>query len=395
MSKELHDEIMNLPCERTMSHFATQNDMRNYKEGHRNARHAAAELALSYMAGAAKSGNTSEKITLAAANKATEEGELPELPHTTYNGYSDGSEPLWTKEQMHGYATQAIAADRASRQVANKAEVEPVAFMTSDKKMLVFADAMRKLQFDPAGMIALYEYPPATTGASTAPLMMLRDRIAEMREASYTISQYPETAQVVFDSVTDALDEIASEVESVGASTVLTDERIAAIWHETACAEGEGTREYPAVFARAIEREVEAQAGQNCFLSWGGKNVHGDEASIKAVKAALHDAGTVPELKDRIRDLQAQAGQVAVPGWISVDERYPEFTLQNRYLVASNWGVTVAHLHDPQWARNCFQDCVTKNDEGMTDFDGYQKGVFKVTHWMPLPADPSPAKESK
>ncbi len=35
-----------------------------------------------------------------------------------------------------------------------------------------------------------------------------RARLEEMREASYTISQYPETAQVVFDSVIDALDEL-------------------------------------------------------------------------------------------------------------------------------------------------------------------------------------------
>jgi hypothetical protein len=36
-------------------------------------------------------------------------GELPPKPHTTYNGYSDGSEPLWTAEQMDDYARAAIA----------------------------------------------------------------------------------------------------------------------------------------------------------------------------------------------------------------------------------------------------------------------------------------------
>lgn len=34
--------------------------------------------------------------------------ELPPKPHTTYNGYSDGSEPLWTAEQMEDYARAAI-----------------------------------------------------------------------------------------------------------------------------------------------------------------------------------------------------------------------------------------------------------------------------------------------
>lgn len=46
MSKSLHDEIMNLPCKRTMSHFATKDELLQYKEGHRDARHAAAELAI-------------------------------------------------------------------------------------------------------------------------------------------------------------------------------------------------------------------------------------------------------------------------------------------------------------------------------------------------------------
>jgi hypothetical protein len=34
---------------------------------------------------------------------------LPPKPPTTYNGYSDGSEPLWTAEQMDDYAHAAIA----------------------------------------------------------------------------------------------------------------------------------------------------------------------------------------------------------------------------------------------------------------------------------------------
>lgn len=50
MSSELHEKIMNLPCERTMSHFVTKSDLLHYKEGHREARHAAAELAIGYEA---------------------------------------------------------------------------------------------------------------------------------------------------------------------------------------------------------------------------------------------------------------------------------------------------------------------------------------------------------
>lgn len=107
---------------------------------------------------------------LFAANKATEEGELPYgwvyecvQPGTDGKGWS---EFFSRNEPKPEYGVRNIT-PLFSRQVANKAEVEPVAFMTSDKKMLVFADVLRKLQFNPAGMIALYATPPANTGAST------------------------------------------------------------------------------------------------------------------------------------------------------------------------------------------------------------------------------------
>jgi hypothetical protein len=41
---------------------------------------------------------------------------LPPLPHTTYNGYSDGSEPLYTAEQMKDYARAALASNEAAPQ---------------------------------------------------------------------------------------------------------------------------------------------------------------------------------------------------------------------------------------------------------------------------------------
>ena len=74
-------------------------------------------------------------------------------------------------------------------------------------------------------------------------------------------------------------------------------------------------------------------------------------------------------------------------GWISVETRMPEPGL---YLVNSSWGVRPAYKHDPQWADG-FQDAINKADEGTTDFDGKFKGVFRVTHWMPM--RPAPSKE--
>lgn len=40
-------------------------------------------------------------------------------------------------------------------------------------------------------------------------------------------------------------------------------------------------------------------------LSWSGFNVYGDRASIKAVSDSIHDAGTVPALKARVREAEA------------------------------------------------------------------------------------------
>jgi hypothetical protein len=45
--------------------------------------------------------------------QASQSSELPELPYTNYNGCSDGSEPLYTADQMRDYARKAIAAQTA------------------------------------------------------------------------------------------------------------------------------------------------------------------------------------------------------------------------------------------------------------------------------------------
>ena len=81
------------------------------------------------------------------------------------------------------------------------------------------------------------------------------------------------------------------------------------------------------------------------------------------------------------REVAAQAGQVAVPAWISVDERLPE--LQKEVLICCGYlvlGYRTDDKHDPE------------NHNGwVIDFDNGM--ASPITHWMPLP--PSPAKESK
>lgn len=152
-----------------------------------------------------------------AVNKAAEEGELPAVEHdkshdryfiplpggwevqtkgkgSTFRiAHDSGRRWMVLDEQLHEPLTamayvvrQAISADRASRQVANKAGVEENPLVT------VSRDVDGSLKFTPLrdfhvtdGM-GLYAAPPATTGASKeSPLSALTDeRIGELyREA--------------------------------------------------------------------------------------------------------------------------------------------------------------------------------------------------------------------
>jgi len=94
-SNDLHDAIMNLPCKRTMSHFATRDMMIAYKEGHRDARHAAAELALGAEVAPAGAQN--------ALHKAVPEGCY--LSWDGKNVYGDNASILAVKNALHDAGT--------------------------------------------------------------------------------------------------------------------------------------------------------------------------------------------------------------------------------------------------------------------------------------------------
>jgi hypothetical protein len=272
---------------------------------------------------AARSALIAAKVSPAAANKATEEGELPLWHH---NEHSKEMHPdpcgEWVRADTARFAIErAIAADRASRQVANKAEIDLSSLEKFTAKEISERPMFPGIRFVKLAHVEeLLATPPATTGASTAHYEM--EFTAELDRLLSAWSDAAENGVTSHELIREKIVAHVKSSKPVGASTVLTDERIDALWEEAFRHES-----FKRGFARAIEREVEAQAGQNCFLSWGGKNVHGDEASIKAVKAALHDAGTVPELKDRIRDLQAQAGQVAVPENMALVPKEPNLAM--------------------------------------------------------------------
>lgn len=329
------------------------------------------------------------KFEDAAANKAAEEGEPTDaelaqevlledleaianywdgtMVETAMHGQLDVGQAL--RERFAKLKFPAIAADRASRQVANKAEAERQKMHGNGDDGWYFdcdghyIDVVR----DENGKYSIYfrnrspeseawldqadtATHPANTGASTAPRPTddeLWDATIRDRDAYHEWADNLAYAIAVHFGVdigehsnqnlpwAEAL-EVIENAERVGASTVLTDERILKIARE--CAIDEVTDERRPDMATII---------------------------------------------DFAREVAAQAGQVAVPGWISVDDRLPE--LQKEVLICCGYlvlGYRTDDKHDPE------------NHNGwVIDFDNGM--ASPITHWMPLPAAPSPAKESK
>jgi hypothetical protein len=225
--------------------------------------------------------------TQAAANKAAEEGELPALPGRDL--YSeDGYEAVGYSENLTiEYARQAIAADRAARPVANKAEVDPVAWMRITD-ITEWADTEPETD----GWTPLYATPPATTGASTARDQALEEAatVCDKKYEARAASGHPREAS----AARNCAAEIRALKSSVGASTVLTDERIDAMVHQAYL------------------------AGR--LSSWSGFKKDDDGKYIVPALSKMHH--------DFAREAAAQAGQVAVPeGWKLVPTHPDQFMI--------------------------------------------------------------------
>ena len=81
--------------------------------------------------------------------------------------------------------------------------------------------------------------------------------------------------------------------------------------------------EYPELYqAVVLAGKCERCAEMNCGMSWSGNNVYGNSQSIKSVKDAVHYAGQVPELKERISQQQEE-----ISHWKTVG--IPQTTLPN------------------------------------------------------------------
>lgn len=163
--------------------------------------------------------NTAEAFEeLFGANKAAEEGGLPDLRDWIIRNMPVGmvvGDPAWWADRI------VAQADRASRQVANKAEVD----LSSLKRFDV--------NYDQGGVF-------------------------------FSASEFGEYYKV---SDVEAL--LATPPATTGASTVLTDERIEWILRDLGVkAADRGEPMTSIAFARAIEREVAAQAGQVAVPGW-------------------------------------------------------------------------------------------------------------------------------
>lgn len=219
-------------------------------------------------------------IAFAIANKATEEDELPDFPKPVL--FTKQGTPAFSVAQLMGYVREAIAADRASRQgssvpdcFANKAEadlsMQEVADTIGAANLMRPDEFRRFLNGDDVVMSATqvwmmcreFAAPSVTTGASTVPSIAGQD--FEFLLGAYMLAmESGATRRHCADckkALVDYIDRfVATNGKAVGASTVLTDERIEAIWCREAGEAEAGKRRI--AFARAIEREVAAQAGQ-------------------------------------------------------------------------------------------------------------------------------------
>ena len=95
--------IMEMPCDVTLSHFPTRHEMAAYKQGHRDARHAAADLVLA---------RADELKALAPSPQIAEKVELPPLPTPSWARDMHGETEVYTADEVRQIQRDAIAASR-------------------------------------------------------------------------------------------------------------------------------------------------------------------------------------------------------------------------------------------------------------------------------------------
>lgn len=160
-----------------------------------------------------------------------------------------------------------------------------------------------------------------------------RERLQEMRDASYTYSQYPELARVVFDSVIDALDELeaaapAQQVQPAAQPVSVAADEDAALradQHLHSYGKGIGSinmqqcfrRGYRAALSDVKQVNAELKAKNDKLMTLNVQLVN--KLDIKQVNAAQPEKDAEDVLWELLNAVTDELNRRAVPGaWLSI-----------------------------------------------------------------------------
>ena len=299
-----------------------------------------------------------ENSTQAAANKAAEEGGLlARISQLIFDNTSLG----WDKAIDLATAVLVfVDADRAAHPVGNNAEVD-----LPDYKIYAVINSMGWSLEDSAKdeLFSLCKrvLRKVANKAEVEPVAHLYKWIGDASDSyeGRVIARSVAELKGEIDMYPDSWERIgplyATPPATTGASTVLTDERTAAL----------------------IEARDAVSEMRNHLEAFG-------QYGVETARAALD--GAVDTIDELIGDVAAQAGQVALPGWINVDERLPEN------------GKDVIILYWPYNNHENERVAGTAHHVEGTFYDEDGNDMHPPSHWMPFvipAAAPSPAKESK
>jgi hypothetical protein len=292
----------------------------------------------------------------AAANKAAEEGELPKMPALPDAwmrlSEEEGSDdyPVFINGQMHAYAREyaraAIAADRAARPVANKAEVD----LSNVARYSVGVERCTMDRDDNDGeWVKLRDFehfiydnstPPATTGAST---------LLTARGAGQYYAKGSAWSDAVADAATTGSNVVGDGVTISNGSTYSMTKR----WDGSAW------------------QTMEAILDGNLLVTG---LIHGSVLKVGPLQIRKPDGTLILGAGGTLAaEVAAQAGQVEVPGWISIDATEPP---EHELIALRYW--PYGNSENPQAVTGGrYIDGTYYNDEG--------DEMHPPSHWCRLP----------
>jgi len=133
----------------------------------------------------------------------SKDSDLPELPYTNYNGYSDGSEPLYTADQMRDYARKAIAAQTAQAVPSAEAIRIAIAILETTRRspdQQEALDVLKSISWQP---FAWFTDDHLTDKSATTYDSAVRDRWIAKGWSVHPLYAAPPTQAIAVEVVTD------------------------------------------------------------------------------------------------------------------------------------------------------------------------------------------------